>query len=126
MFWENYKKLCDSINKKPNPVAAELGFSSGNVTAWKNGRVPKWTSLKKIANYFNVDVSDLISAPDFVVKTADDTVVGIEAMSPQATEHINEIKIIGRDGSYEERALTDEQFELFKKMIAALPEATDL
>ncbi len=49
---------------------------------------------------------------------------------PKITEdidkHINIIKIAGRDGSYEERALTDEQVELFKKMIAALPEATDL
>ena len=41
-------------------------------------------------------------------------------------KHINIIKIAGRDGSYEERALTDEQLELFKKMINALPEATDL
>lgn len=41
-------------------------------------------------------------------------------------KHINIIKIAGRDGSYEERALTDEQLDLFKKMIAALPEATDL
>lgn len=49
---------------------------------------------------------------------------------PKITEnidkHINIIKIAGRDGSYEERALTDEQLELFKKMINALPEATDL
>ena len=96
------------------------------MTAWKNGRIPKWSSLEKIAAYFKVDVQDLISKPDIVTELSDGKIVAVEAMSPQKSENMNIIKIAGRDGSYEERALTDEQLDLFKKMIDALPEITDL
>lgn len=82
MFWENFKKLCDSIGKKPNPVASELGFSSGNVTAWKNGRIPKWTNLQKIADYFQVNVKDLISSPDILIQSENGNSYIIEAMAP--------------------------------------------
>ncbi len=60
MFWDVFLSLCSQHGKKPNPVAAELGFSSGSVTAWKNGRVPKDESLRKIASYFDVSVGYLL------------------------------------------------------------------
>ena len=52
MFWERYENLCESIGKKPNSVAAELGFASGSVTKWKNGAIPNGETLLKIARYF--------------------------------------------------------------------------
>lgn len=60
MFWENYVDLCSRKGLSPNAVAAELGKSSGSVTAWKNGTVPRETTLKKIADYFDVSVDFLI------------------------------------------------------------------
>ena len=59
MFWDRFITLCNKINKKPNPVAAELGISSGSITKWKNGGVPSDTNLKKIADYFGVSVECL-------------------------------------------------------------------
>lgn len=64
MFWENFLALCEGVNKKPNKVAAELGCSSGSVTAWKNGRIPKWGTLLKIAKYFGVAPETLIGNSD--------------------------------------------------------------
>lgn len=61
MFWENFSFLCEKNGKKPNTVATELKISSGSVTAWKQGRVPKWGTLQKIADYFSVSVENLIS-----------------------------------------------------------------
>lgn len=60
MFWGNYVDLCNSINRSPNSVAAELGISSGSVTAWKKGRTPKWATLNLIANFFGVSDVDLL------------------------------------------------------------------
>lgn len=60
MFWENYIMLCKGVNKSPNKVANEIGCSSGSVTAWKNGRIPKWGTLSKIAEYFGVTPDSLI------------------------------------------------------------------
>lgn len=55
MFWENFKKLCSTVGKSPNAVAKEIGISSGSVTEWKTGRLPRRTTLEKIADYFGVE-----------------------------------------------------------------------
>lgn len=59
MFWDNFLSYCTKKGKSPNAVAKELGFSSGSVTAWKNGTNPRSSAVVKIANYFNVSVEDL-------------------------------------------------------------------
>lgn len=64
MFWDNFVKLCNQKNMKPNNVAKELGIPSGSVTDWKNGRVPRSTTLQKIADYFNVSTNDLLGKSD--------------------------------------------------------------
>lgn len=61
MFWENFVALCDKNGTKPNPVAKELGISSGSVTFWKKGKVPHHSTLIKIANYFDVSVDYLLT-----------------------------------------------------------------
>lgn len=60
MFWDNYVKLCGNNNKSPNGVANELNLSSGSITAWKKGAVPRAATLQKIADYFKVSVAYLL------------------------------------------------------------------
>jgi transcriptional regulator with XRE-family HTH domain len=60
MFWDNYVALCSKHGVSPNAVAAELGKSSGSVTAWKNGASPRETTIKQIADYFRVSVDVLL------------------------------------------------------------------
>ncbi len=65
MFWEKYCALCTSIRKAPNVVASEIGIkSSGSVTGWKNGAIPRLSILHKIADYFGVPVEYLTSEED--------------------------------------------------------------
>ena len=64
MFWERFVQLCAERNTKPNPVAKELGISSGAVTNWKNGAVPQSATLKRIADYFGVSTSYLLGVVD--------------------------------------------------------------
>lgn len=65
MFWDIFVKLCAEKNKKPNPVAKELGISSGAVTKWKKERVtPNSVTLHKIANYFEVTTDYLLGKTD--------------------------------------------------------------
>lgn len=60
MFWEQFNKLCTEHNTKPNPVAKELGISSGIITKWKNGSLPNSDTLLKIADYFGVSLDYLL------------------------------------------------------------------
>lgn len=61
MFWNNFVTYCRKSNTTPTAVTRELNISSGNVTAWKKGRVPKWGTLVKIANYFDITPDVLIA-----------------------------------------------------------------
>lgn len=59
MFFQNFLRLCNSINKKPSAVALELGVAKSTVTRWKGGADPHPATLQKLADYFNVPVSTL-------------------------------------------------------------------
>lgn len=62
MFWENYLLLCGSVGKAPNAVASEIGIkSSGTVTGWSNGAIPRKSVLFKLCQYFGVTEEQLLS-----------------------------------------------------------------
>lgn len=61
MFWSVFVGLCAQRGVSPNAVAKELALSSGSVTSWKGGAIPRPTTIKKIADYFAVS-PDLFSA----------------------------------------------------------------
>ena len=64
MFWKNFVMLCNQKGKSPNGACAELGLSTNTATKWKQGSVPRDTTLRKIAEYFGVSVSYLLGAVD--------------------------------------------------------------
>ena len=59
-FWRNYTRLCDAHWTLPTAVGRKLGFPSGTVTGWKNGKVPTPEELQKIAEYFSVSEQVLL------------------------------------------------------------------
>lgn len=62
MFWENYLLLCGSVGKSPNAVASEIGIkSSGTVTGWSNGAIPRKSVIFKLCRYFDVTEDQLFS-----------------------------------------------------------------
>lgn len=64
MFWERFVSECERIGRKPNPVAKEIGISSGTVTGWKKGVVPKPEGLQRIADYFGCTTDYLLGISD--------------------------------------------------------------
>ena len=65
MFWKRFYELCISKNTKPNPVAKDIGISSGVVTKWKNGTtIPNGETLIKIADYLDCSVDYLLGRTD--------------------------------------------------------------
>lgn len=61
MFWKNLIKICNEKNTTPTSVVKDLKIAGGNVTRWKNGSIPRDTTLKKIADYFGITVTDLLA-----------------------------------------------------------------
>lgn len=63
MFWTNFVFLCKQRGMSPNAVVSspEIGMkSTGSVSAWKKGALPRQSTLNKIADYFDVDVNELV------------------------------------------------------------------
>lgn len=79
MFWDRFYQLCREMNTRPNPVGGALGFSSGVITKWKNGKLPEAGALIAIADYFHCSVDYLLGrtaspgvVPDGVVLSEDE------------------------------------------------------
>lgn len=64
MFWNNLVAICNQHKTTPTAVVGELGIAVGSVTRWKNGSVPRDTTLKKLADYFDVTVDYLLGNTD--------------------------------------------------------------
>ncbi|MBP5361924.1 MAG: helix-turn-helix transcriptional regulator [Ruminococcus sp.] len=70
MFFDNFEKLCESIGTNPTRFTKDvLGLSTSKVTAWKNGSIPKFETLQKIAAAFNVTVGELFDGKKEIVPT---------------------------------------------------------
>lgn len=100
MFWDCFYMLCEKAGIKPNPLARDLGISSGSITKWKNGGIPNGETLIKIADYFGCSVDYLLGREDKKTLTVSNTgdinnsVVG----SINSAVHINsEMNDIGRE-----------------------------
>ncbi len=87
MFWTRFIEICNEKGKKPNPVAKELGIPSGSVTDWKNGRMPRDTTLRKIADYFGVSVEYLKGEESISQNKSPDTP---KTVNPQEKEQFTE------------------------------------
>lgn len=99
MFWSVFVDLCAKRGVSPNAVAKELNLSSGSVTSWKGGAIPRPTTIKRIADYFGV-------SPDlFLEKTDDSSIKKAPGINAEGLSAARKALLDAVDG------LTDEQCE---------------
>lgn len=60
MFYENFAFYCTKTGKSESAVAKDVGITSKSVTGWKNGAIPRNSTLKKLADYFGITVEELM------------------------------------------------------------------
>lgn len=60
MFYDNFIKACNSVQKKPSAVLVELGIGKSAGTRWKNGHAPTDASLQKLSDYFGIPKAVLL------------------------------------------------------------------
>lgn len=99
MFWSVFVDLCAKRGVSPNAVAKELTLSSGSVTSWKGGAIPRPTTIKRIADYFGV-------SPDlFLEKTDNPGIKKAPGINAEGLSAARKALLDAVDG------LTDEQCE---------------
>lgn len=88
MFYEKLLELCKLRGVTPTEVTRQIGVNKSNVTYWKNGSIPKATTMNKIANYFGCTVEYLLGdvpEPDGKLVFADE----IETPDPKREDRID-------------------------------------
>lgn len=73
-FYENFQRLCRERGKAETSVCRELDISPSAPKAWRSGVDPRPSTLKKLADYFDVDVLQFenphddspIEEPDYI------------------------------------------------------------
>lgn len=112
---ENIQRACKAKGTTPTIAAKESGAGQNMVTAMKNsGRIPSVEKMSLLATYLGVTTSELLGEEKAPAPVA------------EGGQKLNMIKIAGRDGSFLERKLTDEQLAALKALVDQLPDAEDL
>lgn len=61
MFYDTFKRLCETKGISVSRAATEIGLSNSTPTKWKKtGATPDSNTLSKIASYFNITVGYLL------------------------------------------------------------------
>lgn len=55
VFWNRLAELCAERNSTPTEEVKSAGLAAGNVTYWKNGRIPNTKIMARLEEYFGVD-----------------------------------------------------------------------
>lgn len=61
MFYDNFIRMCNKAGKSPSFVASEIGLTRASVSGWKHGKRPTDATIHKLADYFNVEIGDLVN-----------------------------------------------------------------
>lgn len=98
-------------------LAEHLGVTQATLSGWETGK-------------YDIDNQSLAECADYFGVTTDYILGRTDKKSPapgeaQDGEKKNLIRIIGRDGSYEERYLTDEQLQAMKAVVKQMPKVED-
>ena len=131
---DRIRELRLESKKSMRQVASELKMPYTTYVNYEKGlREPNSEVLIKIANYYHVTIDYLlghVNEPFFYLDN-DRILADINSyetvntpIQQEPDRRHNVIKIVGRNGSYEERILTDEQIAALKVLLNQLPDAS--
>lgn len=137
---QNIKTLCQAKGIYPTVACRESGVGNSFINDLERGKTPSVAKVQQFAAFLGVTTSELLgeAQPEERARAvltehlAQDVKSRLSGEQKEPTsvdgdgQGRNIIKIAGRDGSFIERRLTDEQVAALKLMLAQLPEVDDL
>lgn len=93
-FYENFQRLCAQRGEAETMVCRRLGMSSAMPKQWRDGKIPRPSTLKMIADYFDVSV-DFFSEPfpEAPIKEDDEpSPIGIRVITQEEADLLAKIQ----------------------------------
>ena len=116
-FGEKLKQIRTERDLSQQELAKLLSTSKQVISRYELGQTtPKIGVAAKWCQILGVNLDNMLDDNKGIYDPSKET-------SKKADK--NTVRIIGRDGSYQERQLTDEQIEALRKMIELLPDFED-
>lgn len=111
------KTLREEARLSQIDLAKVLHIGNTTISQYESGvRVPSDSIKISIAQYFGVSLDYLMGETDVKEKPP---------VNDEGLMAANTVRIAGRDGSYVEKRLSDDQVDLLRRMIDQLPDCTD-
>lgn len=105
--------------ERQTDIAKLLKVSKSTVSEYCKGQqMPRMDKIEMLSIHFGVSKSELLESSELTGSTS--------PKDAQRPERKNVVRIAGRDGSYVEKNLSDDQVAALKTLIDQLPEADDL
>lgn len=123
-FEERLRFLRTSRELSQMDLAKELKISKSSINMYERGeREPGIETLEAIADFFNVDLDYLLGKSDFANRN--EWLLSLNPQNQPVKPAVNILKLAGRDGSYQERILTDQQLAALKAVLDQMPDVPD-
>lgn len=123
-FEDRLKELRMSKGMSQMDLAKAIKTSKSSINMYERGeREPGIEKLESIADFFNVDLDFLLGKSEYENKHK--WLLSTRRSQHQDTQRSNMLKIAGRDGSYQERTLTDQQMAEIKEILDKMPDVPD-
>lgn len=118
-FGDRLKTLRSRKELSQMELSKQIGISKSSINMYERGeREPKFETLEVIADYFNVDLDYLLGKTNIENRAQ-------AAIIPFKPDDRNVLRLAGRDGSYLERTLTDDQLRALTAILDQMPDASD-
>ena len=129
---ELIKSYRDEHDLSQRQFANQCGLSNGYISILEKGMnpntgkpvTPTIPQLKKLADGMGITMSAMLEQVEDMSVDLTSPNMFLDDLN-EHSRNFNIIKIAGRDGSYEERRLTDEQLAALKAILSQMPDASD-
>lgn len=81
-FYKRLRDLCEENGKHVHHLTKALNISSGSLTAWKKGVIPRDKTLSLISEYFGVSVGYLLGEEETPIQPKQDRGLDLSNATP--------------------------------------------
>lgn len=106
-FYTRFERLCIEKDVSPSRAAIDIGLSNAAASGWASGSAPRKTTIRKLAEYFNVSYDYLKG------EEAQKNIPAVQSDNEDSTT--KELLDIIQNGTAEDRQTLLEMYHLIKR-----------